>query len=159
MSSDHTYRQVTLPGPAGPGGERGGDQPRSWSARRTVLTVVTLLLVVGGVCWWASPDSSEPRWWEPEGQQQLASPARATAVDLPSTDRALEALDGWEQKSWSQKIEATRVIREVFELGGVNYVIYVDVNHVVIREYLETLKRGELVRRAAAEGQGQGQDR
>ena len=153
MSSDDIYRQVTLPGPSGTGDVGNRAEPPSWSARRTVLTVVVLLLAVGGAFWWALPESSEPQRWELKGQQQLANPAAATAIDLPSTERALDALDGWEQMSWTQKREATPVIAAALGIGAIDYVVYIDANHVIIREHLELRKRDELIRRAADKGQ------
>jgi len=163
MHADPGYRQVTLPGPTGngPGGDSGSDSV-SWSARRTTLTVVALLMMVVSVTWWASPDAdTEPRWWEAEGQKRMADPAVGLAVgdqvdsrpiDLESTERALEALSGWEQKSWSEKREAIPVIDKVFEFGGIQYAAYVDANHSIIREYLQSQKRNELIRRESARG-------
>jgi hypothetical protein len=64
----------------------------------------------------------------------------------------LEALSGWEQKSWSEKREAIPVIDKVFEFGGIQYAAYVDANHSIIREYLQSQKRNELIRRESARG-------
>jgi len=152
MNLEDIYRQVTLPGPRGDG--RGGrdDELPSWSARRTTLTVALLLAVVLGAFWWVSPGQKEdPKWWKPEGQKQLDEPIAAKPIDLESTDKALDALSGWERMSWPQKTEATRVISQVFELGGVSYVAYVEVNRHMIREHLELRKKIELVRRIAAD--------
>lgn len=158
MNPEDTYRQVTLPGPRGDDrggrGGRGGrdDKLPSWSARRTALTVALLLVVVVGVFWWASLEQQDdPKWWEPQGQKQLGEPIAAKPIDLESTDKALDALSGWERMSWVQKTEATRVISQVFELGGVDYVTYVEVNRDIIREHLEMRKRTELIRRTAAD--------
>ena len=106
-------------------------------------------MVVGGIFWWALPGPGESKWREPDGEEQLAGPAVLKTVDLPSTVRALEALDGWGRKSWAQKREATPVIAVALGLGELDYVAYIDVNHVVIREYLEARKQAELVRQAA----------
>jgi len=50
-----------------------------------------------------------------------------------------------------QKTAATRVISQVFELGGVEYVTYIEVNRDMIRGHLELRKRTELIRRTAAD--------
>jgi len=152
MNPEDIYRQVTLPGPRAD--DRGGrdDKLPSWSARRTTLTVILLLAVVVGVFWWASPEQKEdPKWWKPDGQKLIGQPIAPKPIDLESTDKALEALSGWERMSWVQKTEATRVISQVFELGGVEYVTYVEVNRDMIREHLELRKQTELIRRTAAD--------
>ncbi|HAA52602.1 MAG TPA: hypothetical protein DCE43_23005 [Planctomycetaceae bacterium] len=150
MNSEDIYRQVTLPGPAGRGDERGGSEPPSWSAGRTALTVSVLLSSVVGAFWWqfsaAEPNTRRPT---PEGQKELADAVPTEPIDLAATDRAIEALTGWDRKSWSQKRDATRVVAKVFELGGVNYVTYVDTNHETILDYLQKRKSAEMGRRAA----------
>ncbi len=114
--------------------------------------MILLLAVVVGVFWWASPEQKEdPKWWEPDGQKLIGQPIAPKPIDLESTDKALEALSGWERMSWVQKTAATRVISQVFELGGVEYVTYVEVNRDMIREHLELRKRTELIRRTTAD--------
>jgi hypothetical protein len=162
MNADPGYRQITLPDPTGngPGGDSGSDSA-SWSARRTTVTMVALLMAVVGVAWWTWPDAdTESRWWDAEGQKRevglagdfVDSQVDNRPVDLESTEKALEALSGWEQKSWSAKREALPVIDKVMDLGLVHYPIYVDVNHAVIREHLQVRKRSELNRREADRG-------
>ena len=162
MHADPGYRQITLPDPTGngPGGDSGSDSA-SWSARRTTVTVVALLMAVVGVAWWTWPDAdTEPRWWDDEGQKRevglagdfVDSQTDNRPVDLASTEKALEALSGWEQKSWSEKREALPVIDKVMDLGLVHYPSYVDVNHAVLREHLQVRKQSELTRRDVARG-------
>ncbi len=162
MHADPGYRQITLPDPSGdgPGGDSGSDSV-SWSARRTTVTVVVLLMTVVGVIWWVSPDAdNEPRWWDTGGQKRMVGQAGDSVdsrvdnrpIDLESTEKALEALSGWEQKSWPEKREAIPVIDKVFEFGGIQYAAYIDANHAIIREHLQARKRSELIRREAARG-------
>jgi hypothetical protein len=122
--------------------------------------MVALLMAVVGVAWWTWPDAdTEPRW-DAEGQQRnvglagdsVDSQVDNRPVDLESTEKALEALSGWEQKSWSEKREALPVIDKVMKLGLIHYPSYVDVNHAVIREHLQVRKRSELNRREADRG-------
>lgn len=154
MNSDDIYRQVTLPGPASRGDGRGASEPASWSAGRTALTVSVLLLSVGGVFWWQfSGTEPNTRRGAPEGQKKLADPVATEPIDLASTDQAIEALTDWDRKSWSQKRDATRVVAKVFDLGGVNYVTYVDTNHETILDHLQKRKRNELGRRTTVDGQ------
>ena len=109
-----------------------------------------LLSSVVGAFWWqfsaAEPNTRRPT---PEGQKALADAVPTEPIDLPATDRAIEALTGWDRKSWSQKRDATRVVANVFELWGVNYVTYVDTNHETILDHLQKRKRAEMGRRAA----------
>ncbi len=153
---EEIYRQVTLPGPGGPdGASRETNQDgHGWSPRRTIATVLVLLGVVASVFWWALPRETErAQWWEPEGQRALGQQIAAKPIDLETTNRALDVLDRWERMSWPQKQEATRVIGQVFDLGGTNYTTYVEVNRGMIQEYLKLKKQGELARRGATEGQ------
>jgi hypothetical protein len=162
MHADPGYRQITLPDPTGngPGGDSGSDSA-SWSARRTTVTVVALLMTVVGVAWWMSPDAdTELRWRDAEGQKRkvglagdsVDSPVYNRPVDLESTEKALEALSGWEQKSWSKKREALPVIDRVMKFGGVHYPAYIDANHAVIREHLQVRQQSELTRREVVRG-------
>ena len=156
MSIEDVYREATRHGPSGSGRGRGRGEPPAWSVRRTAVTVVVLVLIVGTVFWWSAPERHDPKWWEPEGQKKLVSPSKTPPIDLVSTNRALDVLAGWERMSWSEKREATRLIDKVFVLGGTDYVVYVETNRGMIREHLEKRKRGELVRRAAAESRADG---
>ncbi len=153
METDNVFRQVRLPAPSEPGRHGPSGEPPSWSARRTALTMTVLLVGVAGIWWWAQKPARELERSEP-GRPSLVPAGTLPPIDLPATNAALKALEGWGQMSWQQKREATHVIERVFDLGGTEYVIYIEVNRGIIQDHLEMRKQAELIRQARAASAG-----